>query len=109
MRLVSLRVTEGNLGRWGVYVCPSHIPRTVLYSLPFSFRKRSEAGHVTERRGRPAEYGRASREPRQSTGERWGSTLEHWASHIERCPDANQQKPVRAQGAPSGPRLQLPA
>jgi hypothetical protein len=39
--------------------CTLYIPRTVLYPLPFSFRKGSEAaliGHVTERRGATAEY-----------------------------------------------------
>jgi hypothetical protein len=46
-------------------------------SLPFSFRKGSEAAlisHVREHRGRPAEHGRVSRRARQSTGRRRGST-----------------------------------
>ena len=48
------------------------MPSTVLCPFPFSFRKRSAAallGHVTEHRGGPAEHGRASGEPQQSTGE----------------------------------------
>jgi hypothetical protein len=84
-----------------MYIYTLYIPRTVLHSLPFSFRKGSEAaliGHVTERR-----------DAWPSMEEHRGSAPEHWASHMERCPDANPQKPVRAPVAPFGPQLQLSA
>src|SRR2546423_5420588 len=46
--------------------CTLHIPRSVLHSLPFSFRK-GERGRFNRARDG------ASREPWQSTGERRGS------------------------------------
>jgi hypothetical protein len=61
-----------------VYIYILYIPRTVLYPLPSSFRKGSEAAliwHVTEHRGGMAE-------PRGATGERAGAQ----ASHKERWP-----------------------
>jgi len=68
----------------------------------FSFRKGSEAAliwHVTERRG-------SIERARQSKPDHGGAPR---GAHRERWADANPQKPVRVQGCPFGPRLQLPA